>query len=342
MEKYMQELWQKTPKSEPLNQVEKELGSFYEYCEASGFTKEEMDEICKPLTSILTKSKLRDYAINVLILATLFGLIYLFTDTISWNICAVGRLIMVRLLPFLNWEKFSNEKCLLPNYFLTSSPTSGPRHFDCNLCEGIEAIPREVDVDPDKLSELYLDVNVPVIVKDGLRNYPSNKFEFNLTEAILFDPKLRSSYPCDVASNILDTSADVATILLKSYTFKKWFFHFQNCAISAVKQFRVYAPRPYFLRPEILPVQYSWLLMSAYYKAGKYKKIELLEKIAVFGQIEGSNFVRLTPRLNCIEECPTLEVELRKNEAIVFNSLWDLTYKPNHSTQNIAVILETH
>lgn len=329
-----------------LKTVEKELCSFYEYCKMNSFSKEEMEEICKPLHLLIRKSLLMRYIryITYFVLISSFLYYICISETILWNLSAIGRVFMVKLLPFWNWEKLSNQKCLINNFLREPEPILAPK-FDCTLCEAIDDIPTTTNIDPYVLSEIYLDLNIPVVITDGLKNYPhiDNANHFNLSEDILSDETLATSVPCELSTNMLPTSNyKMSDIIAKPVKFKKWFLHFQNCDFNAVKQFRILAPRPYFLRPEIIPIQYSWLLMSDNYQVSKYKKLELVDKIAVFAQMNGSNYIRLIPRLNCADECPILEMELQHNEAIVFTSLWDLEYKPNHISRNIAVVLETH
>ncbi|GLV36852.1 uncharacterized protein CBL_02313 [Carabus blaptoides fortunei] len=331
----------KKPKSPEILAIEKELCSFYEYCKESGFTEEEMRSICKPLTTMIRKALIIRYLKYFLCIVIYIMLFYFLiqNDRVSWHLSAIGRILMIKLLPYWNWEKLANEKCLIPNYMYTApKPT-----LDCTLCEAITTISIENNVDPYELSELYIDVNVPVIISDGLLNWPYfHDQSFNLTEILLSDNILSNTIPCELSTNMFSSLAYVDTILKQSLKFKKWFFHFQNCDFRAVKQFRMVSPRPYFLKAEISPVQYNWLLMSANYESPKFKPIALKERITVIGQIQGSNVIRLTPRLNCADECPLLQIELLDGEALVLTSMWDLEYKPNPDKFNVAIILESY
>lgn len=334
-------MFAKKQESSEVLAIEKELCSFYEYCKEIGFTEEEMREICKPLTSMIRKALIIRYLKYFLCIVICIVLLYFLAqnDRVSWHLSAVGRILMIKLLPYWNWEKLSNEKCLIPNYMYTMpKPT-----LDCTLCEATTSISIENNVDPYELSEFYIDVNVPVVISDGLLNWPHfHDQSFNLTEVILSDKILSNTIPCELSTNMFSSLDYVNVIIKQSLKFKRWFFHFQNCDFAAVKQFRMISPRPYFFKAEISPVQYNWLLMSANYESPKFKPIALKERITVIGQIQGSNFIRLTPRLNCANECPILQAELLEGEALVITTMWDLEYKPNPEKSNVAIILESY
>lgn len=320
--------------------AEKELNVLYDLCKEQNLSSEEMKFLLEPLRKIIFKNWLsrnfRRMFILLIVILVLYSIVQI--DTVAWHLSAVGRIGMIYILPYWNWEKLMNEKCL----FYGHKTEDNVKHFDCTLCESIDSIAVEKNIDPELLSDVYLDINVPVLLSDGLKSWPVYDM-VNLTQIILTNDILSKSYPCELSTNMLSSTRDVSQILKRTYKFNKWFLHFQNCEMDAVKAFRVLTPRPQFLKPEISPIQYSWLLMSKNYKFPDYKTITLKEKITVIGQIIGSNYVRLIPRKNCYKKCPIIELNLQKNEVLVFGNLWDLKYKPSDDDEvNIAIILEAN
>nr|CAD7261344.1 unnamed protein product [Timema shepardi]CAD7572278.1 unnamed protein product [Timema californicum] len=104
---------------EKLKVLDEELMSFYQYCQQVGFSEAEMDVICAPLVSSLRKSffkKVIKYIIIVLtFVAFAYGLCQV--DSVSLHFSAVGRLLMIKLLPFWDWTAMFYESCLVSNPF---------------------------------------------------------------------------------------------------------------------------------------------------------------------------------------------------------------------------------
>lgn len=317
--------------------LEKDLCQLHEMLKENNYTPKEIQEFLRPLRFMAYKGYFYRYLRIFLFLLLIFiiGYYLVKVDFISWQLSAVGRIVMIKILPYWNWQKMAGTKCLINGY----QEINEIKQFDCQLCESIDEISVEENIDPEILSDIYLDINVPVLISDGGKNWPPFSIQ-NLTDKILKNNILSTSYPCDVATNIQSTTLDVSDLLTRSKKFKKYFLHFRNCELNAMKAFRTFTPRPYFLKPEISPIQYSWILISQNYSFPKHKIINLSEKVTVVGQIDGSTHIRVIPRKNCYELCPTIEITLNKGEFIVFGTLWDFEYKPLKNSNNIAVILE--
>lgn len=320
--------------------LDKELCSFYDYCRENNFSPEEMRIICAPLRNAVVKSKVCRLLKGLLLVLLLLGTFYYMfrTETFLWHASAVGRIGMIKVLPWWNWQVLFSEKCLLRG----TVPVVEEARFDCVLCEAIDEVPTERSLDPMTLNDLYLDVNVPVIIEDG--TFWSEAVKKNISEVLLRIEDISDSYPCEVSTNVQSRylDASLSKILAKALRFRKWFLQFQNCEPEAVKAFRLVAPRPNFLPHDVSPIQYSWLLMSNDYNCQKFKSVALREKFAIVGQVEGSTRARLVPRKNCAGVCSVLEAELIPGQALVFGSLWDLEYKPREGDMNVAVVLEAH
>lgn len=323
-----------------LEQLEEELSEFYRYLKSNNFSDEDIQQIFHPLCEHSSKSKLiKCITYLSAILPIVVLLIYLNFDTIYWHATAVVRITLIKLLPYWDWQKLKYETCLIKK-------TGGIKtekqdvFFNCDICESLKTVDAFETLDDKTIKVRYLDLDIPVILTNQSVGWPqgSNTSTFK----IYSDAAIRESFPCNLASNIVNRGASVGKLFEKTELFDSFFMHFQNCQKDAMKSFRAVFPRPKFLHPEIKPIQYNWLLWNKNYDIDTFKRIELLDKFAVVGQISGTNYFDLWPRENCEKICTPLRVKLAAGEFLLLSSLWDLEYKPDKSTENLAVILETH
>lgn len=324
-----------------LSAVDRDLCSFYDFCKENNLTAEEIRRVCEPLSAELKKTNIYLYVKYVSFVVLLSSAAYLLlqVETVAWHATALGRIAMVNILPFWNWQTLFAEKCLIAGAKIDESTD---RH-DCIFCEAVEDVPFETDVDPIALKQLYLDVNVPVVLVDG--DTPFRREGFNLTEEILTDGILSSSFPCDLSTNTMSRAAPVGTVVKQALRFNKWFVHFRICQLDAAKSFRLIVPRPRFLPVEISPVRQSWLLLSRAYNSPTFKLINLTEKIAAVIQVSGTHRFQLTPADGCSDVCSVLEVTLSEGQVLILGPLWQLRYKPGSGEDatknyNAAVVLE--
>lgn len=322
-----------------LEQFETDLKSFYDYCKENHLTDEDICKICEPLTKSIKNTKLTT---NVkltffvcVVLLTLYVLSYV--ETVSWHYSAIGRIILINVLPLYDWRYLKNEKCLIDYAKVTETYT-----FECTYCETITSIAFDENLSQDYVKERYIDMNLPVVLLDSLKNWPCFSKETNLIEDIIADDVIYYSRPCKLSTNLFK-DVPIGKVLERLLTTESYFIHYENCDFDVTKALRPYAPRPVYLHPEISPIQYNWLLASKNYNVSKYKSIKLNERITMIGQIVGGNYFRLIPINDCYaEECDVLDVLLREGESLLFTSVWDLEYRPQPDTENVAVILETH
>lgn len=321
-----------------LNQFESDLKSFYEFCKENQLSDEEIQKICEPLTKTIKSIKIPKYFQIFSILAVGLFIFYLlsYIDVIAWHYSAIGRIVLIKLLPIYDWRYLKNENCLIKFAKITPQNTT-----ECTYCESIQNVRFEYDLDQDIIKERYLDMDVPIILMDALQNWPSFTKEGFIKE-IVNDDNIYYSYPCKLRTNLRKNDQPIGKILEKALNTDSYFLHFENCDFDVMKAFRPFAPRPDYLHPEISPVQYNWLLMSKNYNVTKFKSLSLNERIIIFGQISGSNHLKLLPVEECTNECHVLEITLQRGESLIFTSLWDLEYKPQANSENVAVILETH
>lgn len=321
-------------------QLDREFQSFYEFCKENNITEQEMSKICEPLLKVVRKNNLVRTAKLCVMISLVVTTVFLMcsAETVAWHLSAIGRILMIKLLPFYDWTVFKNEICLIPKNTVGTTEN----RFDCALCETIEQIEIFDEIDVDAFDENNIKLHVPFLVAGGSENWKIYGLPVkNLTEILDEDEQLATSFPCKLSSSVHRGRDELSAVVSKTDRFNSYFIHFQNCEREATKRFRILASRPEFLHPRLSPVQYSWLLLNKNYNVTKFKPIELTENIAVVGQTLGRTFFRLVPQKDCFEECHVLEVELREGEAMVLTSLWNLEYKPRGFGENVAVILET-
>ncbi|EFA05643.1 uncharacterized protein LOC103313479 [Tribolium castaneum] len=315
-----------------FKQFNDEITDLYKSLKDNNYTDDEIRKIFAPLAP-KTPNKLST-ALILTSLATL-ALLYFATyfETISWHLSALGRIFLIKLLPLWDWTSLKNEKCLIWKPSTTTTPEI--TNFNCALCESIQVVDVYDEISQETLKNRYLDVDVPVIIR---QSWPKMADFF---ETLVKTAAIADSHPCSLATNIYNGVTSVKNLVSKTQLFDRFFLHFQNCEFGAVKQFRGFTPRPAFLPPELSPVQYNWLLWSRDYNMSQFKAIGLVDKVAVVGQIAGANFIRLVPRGNCEGECPQIGVKLQEGESIVLAGLWNLEYR-SEVGENLAAILEMH
>ncbi|KAE8746261.1 hypothetical protein FOCC_FOCC006933 [Frankliniella occidentalis] len=261
-----------------------------------------------------------------------------------------------RVLPFWDWTSIFYESCLVANPFFGAPSfaeedcvVSSVDHFSwifdekkrrllisinifltaiffAKACESLKHVDRLSDVSYEHLLDNYLSRDAPAIVVDAMEAWPvmtTDHFYFdNVTQIYLEDDKLIDTVPCILTSNLRTGSSDLHAFLkrIRNPSVEKWFVHWQNCDIHAVKALRRMYQRPYFLSNSVDPD--SGLIMLA--------------------QIRGSTSFRLTPHKACNTSCSELTGSLHEGEMLVFtNFIWSFEYYPGRSLDNVAILTET-
>lgn len=327
------------------DQFNRDLESFYAFCKENRLSDEEIRKLCEPLRRIVYKAKLLKIFKLSLILALVIFICYILccSDTVSWHLSAIGRILMIKLLPYYDWTVWKHEQCLIPKFGSQNIQNELPA-FDCVLCENVAQITKKNNITPEELYENYIELHVPIILTNAeIQMKLLHKRIENVTDSLISNQILAEYLPCKLSTNIYNGPGTLSTILKKTKRFSSFFVHFQNCDFAAVKNFRIFTARPSFLDPAyVSPIQYNWLLASKDYNISKFKSIELQERVTVIVQTLGGTNFKLTPQSECEFDCHVLNFELKAAEALIFTSLWNLEYKPNPSGENVAVILEAH
>uniref|UniRef100_A0A1B6CL03 Cupin-like domain-containing protein n=1 Tax=Clastoptera arizonana TaxID=38151 RepID=A0A1B6CL03_9HEMI len=333
--------------SEKLKLMDEEFMSFHQYCQQMGFTSEEMEVICAPLLHTVRKNLFKKVLRISIFLVILGLLIYALSSVgiIALHFTAIGRIFMIKALAVWDWRPLFFENCIMNNPFYGEYTIT---EEDCVACEALDKIDRLDKVNYEFLMSNYLDHDAPFIITDAMDSWPvmnTDNFYFeNITQLYLKDEKLTETVPCILTTNLRTGSSDLVVFLkrIQNSNLNKWFVHWQNCDINAVKALRKLYQRPYFLPNTISPAHFNWVLMASDYNANNFKKVELDSGLITLSQLRGKTVFKLIPHNPCNMSCPELRGSLQEGEMLVFtNFLWTFEYHPGHQMDNVAILTET-
>ncbi|KAL1501763.1 hypothetical protein ABEB36_007030 [Hypothenemus hampei] len=326
-----------------LEELDRDLINFQNLCNDLKIDKSNQLEIMKPLTSKIPKTH-TFYCLVLLSVLICLSIILLGQDSISWHLTAIVRIAMIKMLPYLDWRYLEYEQCLIPkqhqNYNIQQEI------FQCSLCESFKDFEDfliiDKEINPDVIEELMA-VHKPIILAGEIDHWIKESPE-QFIEQLINHQQFSKSFPCNLKSNIYDTirdDVDFETLIKKRQIHDGSFFmHFRNCRKDAVRIFRNYTHRPWFLPENVAPVTFNWLIWNKNYQVMNYKQLELFEKCSVIGQMFGKTRLRLLPKGNCHSTCLTLEGVLPARFMMVLTNLWDVEYLPEGISDNMAAILE--
>lgn len=122
--------------------IESELAQFVAQCRKQEFSESEMRSICQPILWHWRLLKLRKWVQWLLLPAVLVYLLWSCCDSCAWTLSALGRLLLIELLPYWDWTPYYNAKCLIERESERSTdwqPKALGRHEtlweNCALCE---------------------------------------------------------------------------------------------------------------------------------------------------------------------------------------------------------------
>lgn len=344
----------KTPTKHNFNDLDQDLIEFDRFCQGLDLDVQERVKLLQRIFSKIPQktgqaSTILYWSASILLVILVFTLAWKNWEYTSWRITALTRILMIQILPYFDWTYLKHEPCLVPKFF-QGKKNDGvlEEPFNCDLCETFIDF-EDFFVDQDSFDDVtevirqYLEVDHPVIVSGSIEHWATNSPE-ELLSHLLDHKEFANSVPCNFFSNFHNPKkspgASLKEVFTKKHNFDSFFLHFQNCDLEAMKVLRNFTYRPWVVPEEIAPVTYNWLIWNRKYNPVKYKKLELIEKYALIGQMLGSTQLKLVPRKNCKDKCDVIEGVLPSGYILMFTSLWDIEYLPRGSTDNMAVMLE--
>ncbi|XP_055704482.1 uncharacterized protein LOC129802544 [Phlebotomus papatasi] len=323
--------------------LDQEFQEFFRKLDEQNLSQKDYQKICRPLIVHLRMKLLKKYFFIALLLVILWSISQV--SVVNWNLVAIGRIILIKLLPFWNWTHLHDAKCLL-DYPLASNTddhvVSEKPALDCSVCENIDSIQTTWNTDYTFINEEFLERGLPVILINSHPPWP----EDNFTQHLLTLEPLMESSPCEMSSNlIVRRLANLHELIerVQKVDEQSWFIHFRNCDFPAVKASRLIASRPGFFSPHLEPAYSSWVLMSRNYDYPAPKELTL-EGIVLVRQLLGRGVFKLSGRGKCLEECGKYIVNVKSGEALLFTTdLWDFSYYTSESSiKSVTFITETH
>ncbi|XP_017027329.1 uncharacterized protein [Drosophila kikkawai] len=331
--------------------MEEELKKFFEDCQKQNLSGQDMLAICQPLIWRIRLARVKQWGYILLPLVALY-ILWSYCDTFAWFLSAVGRMMLIQVLPLWDWTPYYNAKCLISRGDQRmQEPLSplGRRETlpeNCVLCESIEGIATASNVSYSMLESQYLERGLPVIITDaGLETTLGDLLELMEVKA----PEWLTSEPCDVSSNLLLRklfNLDAAMEKIHSWrkqTSNPWHIQLRNCQRKAVKTSRLFLERPYYYPFHLAPYYSSWLL--AVHQQKRSQTEIYVRGLILFQQLSGHFEVVLHPKDPCgYGVCPSLRMRLNSGEGLIFSSdLWSLSYgleKPQSKQTSLASVFE--
>ncbi|XP_053671446.1 uncharacterized protein LOC128721692 [Anopheles nili] len=286
-----------------------------------------------------------------------------YVPSINWHATAVGRLIMIELLPYWDWTPLYRGKCLISKSKETSSSKKYEASFsfpdDCMVCQNVDTVPVRRNVSYETMFSRHLIRNTPLIVSDG-QPYWNEHVRYGREWGIFFSDveDLLLADPCDFRTNLLfkptvaktSAIARMIDVLVESemesnanITDRGWFVQLRNCALRTVKKARIMFRKPYFYATHWEPPYTSWILLSR----GYHKAPEMVPNMAglvLVHQLRSHLNVVLRPRTECEQSCHTLSITLHERASLVFSStMWNFSYTPSDKNQtSVTFATETY
>ena len=114
--------------------MEAEFEEFFRFIEKSSINKdEEIENVLKPLKFHFWMLRLKKFFKIFLVVATICLSIY-YIDIVNWYFCAIGRILLIKILPLWNWKHLGNSKCLIEKEMLQSKQLLKENNFNIKKC----------------------------------------------------------------------------------------------------------------------------------------------------------------------------------------------------------------
>ncbi|XP_038053850.1 uncharacterized protein LOC119726282 [Patiria miniata] len=329
------------PRDESLQAIDRDLKEVVEFCVSSGFSPEQIAKNAKPLLSAVQKhedlSSFRLWtkrAVIVTMAVTVVAFLLQNTWTFRW-LCVAGKSFQVKVLPYWDWTNLYHEECVIRNPYMVAATLT---EEDCEMCEGYLKVDVVHNISMDEVTQDYLFDNTPFIVTDATQNWRAFK-EFNvdsLKTLYTTNEILRSHDVCEYKDSRKQRLAEILSSKDRSFH-TKWV----NCKLPAIKVFRSFYHRPYFLPPMVESALENFVAFSSGRtespEDNQFLEYYTNEDLTWFAQIRGSYLIQLRAKVPCDTICETLEVTLQEGQTLVLtNEMWEFWFAPADKSPAIA------
>lgn len=253
---------------EKMNQ---EFEHFFLHCELTlNCDQDQLKKILKPLRNHFLKQQLGRALKVFFLFAAICSAIY-YIDTLNWHFCAIGRILMIKLLPIWDWTHLSKARCLIAKTStpdsISSDKSNGFSAKDCRVCENFgellmhwtikvpdgKNLPDTIDVFEQTtykfIRDKFLLRGLPVIVGDGVNSFNRNETLAEFVDNISVNmSEMVKQEPCDLETNLMlmkFASVDEAFGVLSETNDEspQWFISFRNCQFKAVESKSAWSSR---------------------------------------------------------------------------------------------------
>jgi len=117
-------------------ELDHEFENFFQYLEKiTNSSEKDIKKILKPLKYLFWKQQLAKY-IKIALIAISICYAIFYIDTLNWYFCAIGRIVLIKILPLWDWTYLGKSKCLISKTIPRSSTYANEFNTkDCRSCE---------------------------------------------------------------------------------------------------------------------------------------------------------------------------------------------------------------
>ncbi|XP_055375441.1 uncharacterized protein LOC129608139 [Condylostylus longicornis] len=265
----------------------------------------------------------------------------IYWDSIIWTISAVGRIAMIKLLPFWDWTYLYNAKCLISKTTTMRDYQGNANQLkECHLCEKLDYIKIVENITFLQLRDNFIYKAQPVLIKNSTKMSSIPELLIKLFDSRDF----LQSNPCDVGTNLMQYkffNLEEVLSYIDEDMESSWFLQLRNCQFSAVKASRQFLKKPYYYAEHMEPFYSSWILMANNY-AGLEKNIKLYG-LVILQQLQGDLLIVLSPDPECLHKCKEQKIIIKSGESLVFSTdLWNMMYLIDLDQMVLSSIMEVY
>uniref|UniRef100_A0A182VY07 Activator of basal transcription 1 n=1 Tax=Anopheles minimus TaxID=112268 RepID=A0A182VY07_9DIPT len=301
--------------------------------------------------------------LSVVVCLTVICVTVCYVPSVNWHVTAIGRLLMIEILPYWDWTPLYRGKCLIAK----AKEMTAAKQFestivsfpdDCVVCRNFGLVPVRQNVTYESLYRHHLMRNLPTIVSDVYPPWSDHKRYGSDWDNFLNDlEELLLANPCDFRTNLIfkpsfaktsalarmvDLLADEAAPIGNA-TNRGWFVQLRNCALRTIKKTRTMFEKPYFYATHWEPPYTNWILLSRAFE-GALEMTPNMAGLVLVHQLRSSLNVILRPRAECENSCQMLRITLQQQQSLLFSTtLWNFSYIPSDGNEtSVTFITETY
>lgn len=327
--------------------LDRELKSLVEECRNKAHMDDKtLERAARPLFDLKSQrnSNVRLWRLwKVFVVLTVISGILAF-DTTYRFLCIFGRLSSEKILPYWDFTLLYEENCLVSNPYYLSSDSSSV--LDCKVCDdvNVDGIEKIRSADPDDIAEVYLKAGRPVIVKDGMTDWPCMMPQSRLDgrgirELYSSDKALNTSAPCSLTASFSGADLNISRVFDRMVRGEQVLAAWENCDPNAAKRLRSEYRRLYFLPGMAESSSMNWVIVAINGTKDLWHATPYFSGQAVWiAVVEGEYEVTVKPRSICSSACNPIAVSLGAGDILLFTrEMWYVTISHHIKDETVAI-----